>query len=60
MALPGGGTTRCVNCGQPISRYAATCPRWGAPQPHKRMGSTIGLALMLVVLAGALVWAWLG
>lgn len=59
MVLQRGERTRCVNCGHPISRYAATCPRCGAPQPHKRMGSTVGLALLLAILVGALAWAWL-
>ncbi|HSH42841.1 MAG TPA: hypothetical protein VK973_12025 [Arenicellales bacterium] len=54
------GGAHCLSCGQPLSRYAAKCPRCGAPQPHKRIGSTVGLVLMLVLLAGVVLWALLG
>ncbi len=48
--------THCLTCGQPLSRYSTTCPRCGAPQPHKRMGSTLGI---LVLIVGVLAWlAW--
>lgn len=50
----------CLSCGQPLSRYASKCPRCGAPQPHKRIGSTIGLGLMLLILAAILVWSLIG
>lgn len=50
-------TVRCMSCGHKLSRYAARCPNCGAAQPHKRMGSTLGLGLMLVLLALALLWA---
>lgn len=50
----------CPSCGQPLSRYATRSPRCGAPQPHKRIGSSVGLGLMLALLAAALVWALLG
>jgi predicted amidophosphoribosyltransferase len=42
--------TRCLACGQPLSRYTATCPKCRTPQPHKRLGSSIGLGLLIVVL----------
>lgn len=51
------GGTHCLSCGQALSRYAAKCPRCGAPQPHKRVGSTIGLALLLLILAVTLIWS---
>lgn len=54
-----GGTTHCMNCGQPISRYARTCPRCGAPQPHKRIGSSVGLVGMLLLLAIVILWAFI-
>lgn len=54
------GQTHCVSCGQPLSRYAVTCRQCGAPQPHKRLGSTAGLALLLLLLAVAVVWIILG
>lgn len=44
---------RCLGCGAPIGRYRATCPRCGMTQPHKRMGSTIGLAILV---AGLVLW----
>lgn len=50
----------CLSCGQPLGRYASKCPRCGAPQPHKRIGSTIGLGLMLLILAAILVWSLFG
>lgn len=50
----------CLSCGQPLSRYAAHCPRCGAPQPQKRIGSTIGLGLMLLALAALLLWVVIG
>lgn len=50
----------CLSCGQPLSRYASKCPRCGVPQPHKRIGSTIGLGLMLLILAAILVWSLIG
>jgi uncharacterized paraquat-inducible protein A len=51
------GQARCLSCGQPLSRYTARCPRCGAPQPHKRLGSTVGLGLMLALLAAVVIWA---
>lgn len=51
---------RCLACGHPLSRYASRCPKCGTPQPHKRMGSTLGLGLMLVLLFAVIVWAVLG
>jgi uncharacterized OB-fold protein len=42
--------TRCLACGHPLSRYTATCPKCGTPQPHKRLGSSIGLGVLIVVL----------
>ncbi len=53
MARP----VRCLSCGQPLSRYASRCPRCGAPQPHKRLGSTVGLGLMLALLMAMVIWA---
>lgn len=50
----------CLSCGRSLSRYALKCPRCGAPQPHKRIGSTIGLGLMLLILAAILVWSLIG
>lgn len=55
--MPIGGTVPCVSCGQPVSRYASRCPRCGAPQPHKRIGSSVGLAGLLLLLVVVLVWA---
>ncbi len=52
--------THCLSCGQALSRYASKCPRCGAPQPHKRIGSTIGLGLMLLILAAIWVWSLIG
>ena len=53
-------STRCLACGAEISRYAATCPRCRAPQPQKRAGSTVGLAILLALLALAALWALAG
>jgi hypothetical protein len=54
------GQIRCLSCGHPLSRYAASCPRCGAPQPHKRLGSTVGLGLLLALLAAVVIWALIG
>jgi uncharacterized paraquat-inducible protein A len=54
------GQIRCPSCGHPLSRHAASCPRCGAPQPHKRLGSTVGLAILLALLAAGVIWTLLG
>lgn len=46
----------CLGCGASLSRYAARCPRCGAAQAHKRMGSSVGLAVLLALLLGGLLW----
>jgi len=46
----------CLSCGARVSRYAARCPRCGAAQAHKRLGSSVGLAVMLALLLGGLLW----
>jgi uncharacterized paraquat-inducible protein A len=50
----------CLACGRPLDRHAATCPRCGAAQPHKRLGGTVGLGVMLAALVGLLVASLLG
>lgn len=50
----------CLACGRPISRYSARCQHCGAAQPHKRLGSTMGLIGVLALLVLALLWAILG
>lgn len=51
MSAPGHRRgVSCLACGHPLSRYTATCPNCGTPQPHKRMGSSVGLGVMLVLL----------
>lgn len=55
---PGRGVS-CLACGQALSRYTATCPNCGTPQPHKRMGSSIGLGVMLVLLLALLLYSLL-
>ena len=52
-----GGSVDCVGCGQRLSRYASKCPRCGTPQPHKRIGSSVGLVFLLLLLALAVIWA---
>lgn len=54
------GRVHCLSCGQPLSRYASRCPRCNTPQPHKRLGSTVGLGLMLALLAAVVIWALTG
>lgn len=47
----------CLACGHKLSRYSATCPNCGTPQPHKRLGSTVGLGAMLALLLGLLLYS---
>ena len=51
--------THCLACGKPLSRYTLTCPRCGTSQPHKRLGSTLGLGLLIVGLIVYLAYAFL-
>jgi hypothetical protein len=49
--------TRCLACGAPVGRYRATYPVCGAVQPQKRIGSTIGLGVLIVGLLIFTIWA---
>lgn len=42
---------RCLSCGAPLGGSHLICPRCGAVQPQKRLGSTLGLAVLIAVLA---------
>ena len=50
----------CLACGHPLSRYTATCPNCGTPQPHKRLGGSLGLGALLVLLLGLVLYGLLG
>ncbi|HLS68915.1 MAG TPA: hypothetical protein VK035_06190 [Kiloniellales bacterium] len=51
---------RCLSCGAPIGRYRASCPTCGAAQPQKRIGSTIGLLVLILGLLVYTLYAILG
>ncbi len=51
--------TRCLACGHPLSRYTSTCPRCGTPQPHKRLGGSIALIVLIFALFAYLAYALL-
>ncbi len=50
---------RCIACGHKLSRYTHTCPRCGTPQPHKRIGSSVALIVLIVGLVAYLAYALL-
>ena len=52
-----GRGVSCVACRHPLSRYTATCPNCGTPQPHKRLGSSLGLGLLLVLLLALILYS---
>jgi hypothetical protein len=41
----------CLVCRRRISRYTDTCPHCRAPQPAKRLGSTLGLGILVLMMA---------
>lgn len=44
------GDVPCLVCRRRISRYTDTCPHCRAPQPAKRLGSTLGLGILVLML----------
>ncbi|WP_155326504.1 hypothetical protein [Alkalilacustris brevis] len=40
-----------------MSRFTATCPTCGTPQPHKRLGSSLGLVLLLALLLALILYS---
>jgi hypothetical protein len=45
------GDVPCLVCRRRISRYTDTCPHCRAPQPAKRLGSSLGLGILVLLLA---------
>lgn len=50
----------CVACGHPLARTTPTCPNCATPQPHKRLGSTLGLGALLVLLLAVVLYGLFG
>jgi predicted amidophosphoribosyltransferase len=53
----GGRKVSCPACGYALSRYTATCPNCGTPQPHKRLGGSLGLGLLIVILFALILYS---
>ena len=53
----GGRKVSCIACGHALSRHTATCPNCGTPQPHKRLGSSLGLGLLIVLLFALILYS---
>jgi hypothetical protein len=54
-----GGASRSPArlAGDALSRFTATCPTCGTPQPHKRLGSSLGLGLLIVILFALILYS---
>jgi len=57
MGRGGSRKVNCLACGHALSRHTATCPNCGTPQPHKPLGSSLGLGLLIVLLLALILYS---